>query len=41
MTGATTGAGTANSSGALVFKHGFSGVRVARSLALCVIFCRS
>ena len=36
----TCGAGTANPSGAPVFTSVFSGVRVARSFVLCVIFCR-
>jgi hypothetical protein len=38
MTGATSGAGTAYPSGAHEFTPGFSGVRVARSLDLCVCF---
>ena len=33
----TCGAGTANNSGAHEFTTGFSGVRVARSLVLCVM----
>ena len=36
--GATSGAGTANPSGAPEFTPGFSGVRVARSLVLYVCF---
>ena len=41
-TGATCGAGTAYPSGALESPHPvFSGVRVARSLVFCVLFCRS
>ena len=35
-TGNTSGAGTAYPSGAPEFNPGFSGVRVTRSLALCV-----
>ena len=35
-TGNTSGAGTAHPSGAPEFNPGFSGVRVTRSLALCV-----
>ena len=41
MRGATTGAGIAYPSGAPEFTPGFSGVRVTRSLVLCVMFCRS
>jgi len=37
-TGATCGAGTAYPSGAPEFTHGFSVVRVARSLVFCVMF---
>jgi hypothetical protein len=37
-TGATSGAGTAYSSGASEFTPCFSGVRVAQSLVLCVCF---
>ena len=37
-TGATCGAGTAYPSRSLEFTHGFSAVRVARSLVFCVIF---
>jgi len=37
-TGATSGAGGAYPSGALVFTPDFSGVRVARSLLFCVVF---
>ena len=33
--------GTAHHSGAPEFTPGFSGVRVTRSLVLCVMFCRS
>jgi hypothetical protein len=40
-TGATCGAGTAYPSGAPEFTTCFSGVRVARSLAFSVVFCRS
>ena len=36
--GATSGAGTANSSGATVFTPDFSRVCVTRSLVLCVMF---
>jgi hypothetical protein len=32
---------TAHSSGAHEFNSGFSGVRVARSLIVCVVLCRS
>ena len=38
MTGATSEAGTAYPSGAPAFKPVFSGVRVTRSLVLCVCF---
>jgi hypothetical protein len=38
MRGATTGAGIAYPSGAPEFTPGFSGVRVTRSLVLCVCF---
>jgi hypothetical protein len=41
MTGVTCGAGTACPSGAPEFTAGFSGIRVTRSLILCVMFCRS
>ena len=37
-TGVTSGKGTAYPSGAPVFTPGFSGVRVTRSLVLCVCF---
>jgi len=37
-TGATSGAGTANPSGALEFTPVFSGVHVTRSLVVCVCF---
>jgi hypothetical protein len=37
-TGATSGAGTVNSSGAPEFTPGFSEVRVTRSLFICVCF---
>jgi len=37
----TCGAGTAYPSGALEFIPGFSGIRVARSLVFCEMFCRS
>ena len=36
--GATSGAGTAYSSGASEFNPGFSGIRVTHSLVLCVCF---
>jgi hypothetical protein len=36
--GVTSGAGSAHLSGAHEFTPGFSGVRVTRSLALCVCF---
>jgi hypothetical protein len=36
--GVTSGAGTAYPSGASDFTTGFSGVRVTRSLVLCVCF---
>ena len=39
-TGATSGAGTAHPSGVPEFSPVFSGVRVTRSLVLCM-FCRS
>ena len=39
--GATCGAGTAYSSGAPELTLGFSGVRVARSVVFCVMFCLS
>jgi len=38
---ATRGAGVVNPSGAHDFTPVFSGVRVARSLVLCEMFCRS
>ena len=38
MAGATSGAGTAYPSEAPEFTLGFSGVRVTRSLVLCVCF---
>jgi hypothetical protein len=38
LTGATSGAGTAYTSGAPEFSPVFSGVRVTRSLVLCVCF---
>ena len=41
MASTTIGAGTAYPSGAPEFTPGVCGVRVARSLALCVLFCRS
>jgi hypothetical protein len=40
-TGVTSGAGTANPSGAPEFISGFRGVHVARSLVFYVMFCRS
>ena len=40
-TSATSGAGTANPSGAPVFTPGFYEVRVAQSLVFCVTFCRA
>jgi len=40
-TGATNGAATAYISGTPEFSLVFSGVRVTRSLILCVMFCRS
>ena len=40
-TGATSGAGTAYTSRAPEFTTVFSGVRVSRSLVLCVMVCRS
>jgi hypothetical protein len=40
-TGATFGAGTAYPSGVPEFIPCFCGVRVARSLVFCVMFCRS
>ena len=40
-TGATCGAGTTYPSGASEFNLDFSGVRVARSLVFCVVFCTS
>ena len=40
-TGVTSGARTAYPSEAPEFTPGFSGVRVARSLVFCVVFCRS
>jgi hypothetical protein len=40
-TGATSGAGDANSSGAFVFTPDISGVPVARSLLFCVVFYNS
>ena len=39
--GAISGAGTSYASGAPAFTPVFSGVRVARSLVLCAVFCRS
>jgi hypothetical protein len=39
--GATSATGTAYPSGAPKFTPVLSGVRVARSLGLCVVFCRS
>jgi hypothetical protein len=39
-TGAMCDAGTAYPSGASEFTPVFSGVRVARSLVVCVVFCR-
>ena len=41
MTGTISGAGTAYTSGAPGFTPSFCGVRVARSLVFCVVFCRS
>ena len=41
MTGATSEAGTVYPSDAREFTPIFSGVRVARSLFFCVVFCRS
>jgi len=41
MTGAICTAGTSIPSGAHEFTPVFSGVRIARSLALCVMYCRS
>ena len=40
-TGVTCESGTASHSGAPEFTPVFDGVRVARSLVLCVMFCRS
>jgi hypothetical protein len=40
-TGSTYGAGTAYPSGTPDHNPGFSGISVARSLVLCVMFCRS
>jgi len=40
-TGATCGSGTAYPSEAPEFTPSFSGLRVARSLVFCVVFCRS
>jgi hypothetical protein len=40
-TGSTYGAGTAYPFGTPDHNPGFSGIRVARSLVLCVMFCRS
>ena len=40
-TGVTHGTGTAYPSGALSSTPDFNGVRVARSLVFCVMFCRS
>jgi hypothetical protein len=40
MTSANSGAGTAYPSGAHEFTSVFTGVRVTRSLVLCVMFCR-
>ena len=40
-TGVTSGTGTDNPSGAPELTPGFSGVRIARSLGFCVVFCRS
>ena len=40
-TGFKYGAGTAYPSGTPDHNPGFSGIRVARSLVLCVMFCRS
>jgi hypothetical protein len=39
MTSTTCGAGTAYPSGAPRYNHGFSKVRVVRSLVFCVVFC--
>ena len=41
MTGVTCGAGTVYPSGAPEFTTSFSGVRDARFLVFCVMFCRS
>jgi hypothetical protein len=41
MAGITCGVGTAYPFGASEFTPGFSLIRVARSLAFCVVFCRS
>jgi hypothetical protein len=41
MAGVTSGAGTDYPSRAHEFIPGFSGIRVTRSLLLCVMFCRS
>ena len=41
LTGVTCEAGTASHSGAPEFTPVFDGVRVAQSLVLCVMFCRS
>jgi hypothetical protein len=38
---ATCGEGTANLPGHLSSLPDFSGVRIAQSLAFCVVFCRS
>jgi hypothetical protein len=40
VTGATSGAETGYPSRAPEFTPGFSGVRLTRSLVLCVMFCR-
>jgi hypothetical protein len=39
--GATSGTGTALPTGAPELTPVFSGVRVARSLVFCIVFCRS
>jgi hypothetical protein len=40
-TGATSGGGPDYPSGTPEFIHGFCGVRISRSLAFCIVFCRS
>jgi len=39
--GVSSGAGNAHSSGAAELTPVLSGVRVSRTLVLCVVFCRS